>query len=403
VERSASGTKAGTALHRYLAGAVLVRLADEGARVALVLLALEKVASPALGGQLVAALMVPHVVAAPLAGALADRVRRRRLFHAGALVLYGITLAACALLVGHAPAVVPLLVAVLGGCVAPLVTGGLTSLLGEIVDPTGLQRAFALDSTTYNLAGICGPALVSAIAVVSGAVVATVSLAVAAVLSGLLLGALPLADRQGATPKRPDLTGGVTALWRSKPLRAVTFASSVGQIGIGALPLAATALAVHHNGNAAAGGALISAFAAGALAGSLAYAKKPVGAARPVRVVLTGLFATALPFAAVALMPGTVPAAVLFAVAGFFTGPTFSALLAVREHEAPAEVRTQVFTIGAGLKSAAAALGAVVAGGFAHGVPLVLGVAACHVLATAVGALTLRGAEEITPSESPGR
>jgi len=318
-------------------------------------------------------------------------------------VLYGITLAACALLVGHAPSVVPLLVAVLGGCVAPLVTGGLTALLGELVEPMRLQRAFALDSTTYNLAGICGPALVSAIAVVSGAVVAAVSLAAAAVVSGLLLGTLPLADRQGTAPKRPNLTGGVTALWRSKPLRAVTFASSVGQLGIGALPLAATALAVQHNGNAAAGGAVISAFAAGALAGSLAYARKPVGAARPDRVVLTGLFATALPFAAVALVPGTAAAAILFAVAGFFTGPTFSALLAVREHEAPAEVRTQVFTVGAGLKSAAAALGAMVAGGFAHGVPLVLGVAACHVLAALCGALTLRRAAALTPSESPGR
>lgn len=387
--RPVSGTTTGTALPRYLTGAVLVRLGDEGARVALVLLALEKAASPALGGQLVAALMVPHVVAAPLAGALADRVRRRRLFHATALVLYGIALAGCALLVGRAPAAVPLLVAVLGGCVAPLVTGGLTSLLGEVVEPARRQRAFALDSTTYNLAGICGPALVAALAVVSGAVIAMLSLAVAAVVSGVLLAGLPLADRRDAPPKRPNLTGGVMALWRSKPLRAVTFASSVGQLGIGALPLAATALAAHH-GNTAAGGALISAFAAGALAGSLIYAQKPVGTSRPDRVVLVSLFATAIPFAVVPLVPGTVPAAALFAAAGFFTGPAFSALLVIRDREAPTEVRAQVFTIGAGVKSAAAGLGAVAAGAIANGTPLVLGVAACHVLAVVCGALVLR-------------
>lgn len=376
-----------TALARYLASAVLVRLADEGARVALVLLALEEVASPALGGQLVAALMIPHVVAAPLAGALADRVRRRRLFHASALGVYGVALACCALSVGHAPAVVPLLLAVLGGCVAPLVTGGLTSLLGEIVEPDRGQRAFALDSTTYNLAGICGPALVAALAVVSGAVVATVAPAVAAVISGLLLAGLPLADRQAAPAKR-DLTGGVTALWRSNALRAVTLASSVGQIGIGALPLAATALAVQHHGNAAAGGGLVSAFAAGALAGSLVYARKPAG--RPDRVVLAGLLATALPFAVVALVSDTVLSAVLFAGAGFFTGPAFSALLAVRDREAPEAVRAQVFTIGAGLKSTAAALGAVVAGGLHDATTLVLGIAACHAVAAVSGALVRR-------------
>jgi len=38
---------------------VLVRLADAGVRVALVLLALARTSSPAFGGELVAALMVP--------------------------------------------------------------------------------------------------------------------------------------------------------------------------------------------------------------------------------------------------------------------------------------------------------------------------------------------------------
>jgi hypothetical protein len=103
-----------------------------------------------------------------------------------------------------------------------------------------------------------------------------------------------------------------------------------------------------------------------------------------------GLLATALPFAAVALVPSTVLTAMLFAAAGFCTGPTFSALLAVRDREAPHEVRAQVFTIGAGLKSAAAALGAVVAGGITNATPLVLGVAACHVLAALCGAWVLR-------------
>jgi hypothetical protein len=65
-----------TGLGRHVAVAVLVRLADAGARVAFVLLALARTSSPAFGGELVAAVMVPHVVAAPAVGGLADRVRR---------------------------------------------------------------------------------------------------------------------------------------------------------------------------------------------------------------------------------------------------------------------------------------------------------------------------------------
>ncbi|KUL22411.1 hypothetical protein [Actinoplanes awajinensis] len=73
-------------LARYLVAAVGARLADEGARVAIVLLALERTGDARLGGLLVAALMVPHVLAAPLVGAAADRVRRRKPLYAAAFL-----------------------------------------------------------------------------------------------------------------------------------------------------------------------------------------------------------------------------------------------------------------------------------------------------------------------------
>ncbi|MFG3207327.1 hypothetical protein [Streptomyces sp. NPDC048192] len=130
---SAPRTGGPTALPVYLTAAALARTADEGARVALVMLAAQRAHSPALGGALVAALMVPHVVAAPVAGALADSVRRRRLFHGGGVALYGSALAALAALVGRTGDLVVLALAAAAGCVASLLTGGLTSLLGELL------------------------------------------------------------------------------------------------------------------------------------------------------------------------------------------------------------------------------------------------------------------------------
>ena len=65
-------------LPSYLITAVLIRLADEGARVALVLLALERTDSAAVGGLLVAALLVPQALAALAIGLLTDRARLPR-------------------------------------------------------------------------------------------------------------------------------------------------------------------------------------------------------------------------------------------------------------------------------------------------------------------------------------
>ena len=80
-------------LLRYLSSAILARLADEGARVGLILLALERTSTASFGGILVAAFMLPHVLAAPLVSALADRTRHPRLVHASGPILFGTALA----------------------------------------------------------------------------------------------------------------------------------------------------------------------------------------------------------------------------------------------------------------------------------------------------------------------
>lgn len=180
---------------------------------------------------------------------------------------------------------------------------------------------------------------------------------------------------------------GAAELVRNPPLRSVTWGSSVGQLGVGALPVVSVLLAAEYHAPWATGG-LMTAFAAGALAGSLSYAWHPVGRRRPERVVLWGLPATGVPLALVPWAGHAATAAALFAVAGFCTGPLFSALLASRERYAPTAVRTQIFTLGAGLKSTFAAAGAGAAGALSGlgAVPVMLGTAACQV---AAGALSL--------------
>ncbi|MEU0943677.1 MFS transporter [Streptomyces canus] len=387
----------------YLTSAVIARTADEGARVALVMLAAQRAHSPTLGGALVAALMIPHVAAAPVVGVLADSVRRRRLFHGSAVVLYGAALVALAFLVGTADDVVVLALAVAAGCVAPLLAGGLTGLLADLLSKERLTRAFSADAVSYNLAGICGPAVAATLGTAVGAGAALAALGAGAMTGGLLLFSLrlrPRAPGQAGPPgpagpgrlRAADLARGAVALVRNSLLRAVTWGSSVAQLGVGALPVVSVLLAAEYHAPWATGG-LMTAFAAGALAGSLSYAYRPVGRHHPERVVLWGLPATGVPLAMVPWVGDAVVAAALFAVAGFCTGPLFSALLASRERYAPPGTRTQVFTLGAGLKSTFAAAGAGAAGALSGlgAVPLMLGTAVCQVVAGALALVLLSG------------
>lgn len=109
---------------------------------------------------------------------------------------------------------------------------------------------------------------------------------------------------------------------------------------------------------------------------------------------MLGLVAGGLPLLLVPLTGHLGLTLALFAGSGFFVGPQVSALFASRDQQPPAEFHTQVFTLGAGLKITAAALGAALAGLVASnrigGEALVVAVAGGHIIAGGLGALLLR-------------
>src|SRR5450755_3289740 len=90
-------------LTAYAVAAGLARSADEGARVLMRLLALQRLGDAAAGGLLVAALLAPRVLGAPLVGMLADRSPRPATLVAGAAAGFGGTLALTATLIGRVP------------------------------------------------------------------------------------------------------------------------------------------------------------------------------------------------------------------------------------------------------------------------------------------------------------
>ncbi|MBT2481629.1 MFS transporter [Streptomyces sp. ISL-94] len=348
---------------RYLAAALAARFASEGMAMAVVLLALERTGSAAYGAFVLTAWLAPHVLAAPLAGAAAARARRPRLFHVGALAGFAAAVAALAVLLGRAPVPLVLAVAVLGGSCGPMITGGLSSLVTGLVPAgAGRDRAYGWDASTYNAAGVTAPAAVSlATALWSGGPAMAV-LAVSAALAAALAATLPYGDPpagRAAGAPRAGLGAGLAALWRVRELRAVTAATTLAFVGIGSLTTTAVLLAAAL-GSPDAGGVLMTAFAVGALGGSLTLGR--MTSVEPGRLVRWALAGTGVALAAAAFTPSVGVTAALFAVAGVCDGPLLTSTLRIRAEHAPDGVRTQVFTLGAGLKVTAASTGAALVG-----------------------------------------
>lgn len=380
----------GVTIPRYVAAAVLIRLADEGARVALVLLALQRTHSAAVGGVLVAALLVPHVAAAPVAGLLTDRAASPRRVLAAAALAFAAALATTALALGRIPLGVVIAVLLAGGACGPVLTGGITSQLPALVPETALPRAFGIDSLTYNVAGIVGPAVAGTVAVLATPGVATIVLAASAALGAATVATLPIAARDEPPASSVRVGEGAALMVRDPVLAAVTLGSGLGQLGPGALPVVA-AVAAGRMHTPAASGWLMTAVAAGGLLGSLLWTWRPAAARHAPKLVMACLVGVGLPLALGAAASSIATLALLFATSGVFLGPFTGALFTARQARARAELRAQVFALGAGVKTTTAAAGAALAGTIAHAstATLLLLVGASPVLAAALGTALL--------------
>jgi len=384
------------ALRRLFTASTTARLANESARVAMVLLVLERGGSPALAGGVVAASTLPALVSGPLLGAWLDRTPRRRLaFVANQLLLLGSLLGLLAA-TGRAPAWTVLLLGLLGGLTIPVLTGGFTGLIAPLVPRGSIRKAYGAEATSYNVAGVGGPALAGALASGAGA---DTAVAVTAGLSALALVAVlrvPMPAPEAA-PGQVSLArtvgAGLRLLATAPPLRAVTLATTVSFLGIGALPVVFPLLAVDLGAGRAASGLLFATFALGALLGSVVVAAHHVRTG-PLRSALAGIAALAVLFAGVAVAPSLPVALGLLLLAGAVEGPVLAATLTVRDNASPADMRTQVVTTASSLKFGAYAIGSALTGTVVTSAGPRAGMAVCAVaqlVGLGLGVLGVRG------------
>jgi hypothetical protein len=352
--------------------AALVRGADSGAAVGLILLAVDPAShlrnGAATGGLLAATLSAPHLIG-PWTAHRLGRARDGRRLLAGAYLIYAAALAAGATAVGRAPIAAVIGAVAVAGCCGPLLTGGLSSRLAAIAQPAvrAQRRAQGWDALTYSVGGTAGPAMVAGLAALSSPLTAILGLSAAAAAGAVLTITLPrhhaTADRLSPedAARAPGVRDGLVRLVAHPSLRRVTTMTMLSALELGALPVIAAIFGPGLTGRPGAGAALTVAFGVGGLGGALLVTVFPLRG-EPERLALR-LFATvATATALCAFAPTYAFALAGFAVMGLVNAIAFTATLAARTKYAPPYARAQVFVTSAGLKVALASVGAAVTG-----------------------------------------
>ncbi|MFI6923247.1 MFS transporter [Nonomuraea spiralis] len=386
-------------LTRYMAGVVAARTGDEMSGPALLVAGLAATGSPLLGASLLAGLTVSAAVGGPLLGVLLDRARRPGRLLAGCLLGYAGGLLLVAYGVGRAPGAVLVALAAVTGLAGPALTGGWTGQLPLVSGPDArrLTRATTLDAMSYNVAGLAGPAAVGVVAAVGGGT-AAVPVSVALLLIALPAAwTLPARDLPATAAAPPPVLDGVRVVVRNRVLRRATAGSMVSCAGAGMFVVSAPVLGLELAGDSGRGTLLLAVTAAAGLAanGLLAWRGGPrrwdTTLVRSTALIGLGMATAA---GAGALAGAYWLAVVAAAMVGAGEGPQLTALFAVRQREAPAGLRSQVFTTGASLKMTSFAAGSALAGplsAHAAGAALLAGAA---LQAVAVAVLFHRAADE---------
>ena len=350
---------------RYLVAALLSRTASAGGTVVFPILAIRDLHDVGVGALLVAASLAPSVVIAPLAGALLDSTRRPRLLFVVAGLVSAVGYATGALL-GIVPLAVVVIALLAAGCATPFVMGGMSSFVTSVIAPE--RTAFATDTLAYGVSGVGGPALSAVVIAVASPRAAALTLATASALGALAILSLQLAphrhERTDAGLLRRIATG-TGYLVRHRPLFLVTASSTLTQVGAGAFPIAAIALAAQRWQHADEGAWIVTAFSVGSLASAVVVSIRPIQSVSPAVVLTTGFALAGALIALSAIGGDLVVTLALVAVAGVCSAPSAAALFELRTVNSPLAVRAQVFTVGAGLRAAASAAGAAIIGPFA--------------------------------------
>jgi MFS family permease len=389
-------------------GATMSAVGDGMSFVALIWLALERTGGPGTAGWLAATYTAPVVVGGLIAGVVLDRWSRRALLVADnvvrGLAIGSLPLAA---LLGSLTLLHIFAVAAVYGLLFMVSLAGIPSLLPSLVEPGDLTTANAMESLSYGIAGLCGPAMAGVVITFAGAptVLAIDAASYGAFAICLLLMNDP-GDAPGASPCRRapadprDVatgTGGVGKglapairfVLGTPAILAITLMYMAVNIGEGMFLILAPVYAIDVlHGSAATYGLITSAFTGGTLVGALVVGaldwRFPLG-----RSIAAALLLTGLAFGALLAEPSPAVTAGILVLAGMLASSLTAWAQTIRMRLIPPALRGRVFALLRTLMQGTTPIGAVLGGGLLAAGALTAAICAIAAIIAVPGAIGL--------------
>jgi MFS family permease len=348
----------------------LARLASRMFGLVIVLYVLQRFDSPVLAGWVVFAAMAPGLVISPLAGALLDRMGAAKAIvidmaaSAGLLLVLAVTDLAGAV-------TAPLLLAFVAvfSLTSPLGTAGIRVLIPRLVPKDALDRANALDTSSYALISVSGPAVAGVLFGFAGSqatLLVIVFLYIAATIS-----LVPLVRRTSAGQAGPTgslvrgAIAGVLYVLRNASLRSLAVSYALFMVSWGILIVVVPVVVVRELGAGAVADSVVGVlWAAAGLAGGLGalYAGHLSTVGRERQFIAIGTLATAVALWPVSASFGLVGLAVGLVLAGLLEGPVDVGVLSLRQRRTDPDWLGRVLAVSMSFNMSGLPLGSAIGG-----------------------------------------
>jgi MFS family permease len=363
---------------RLLASALVGRLPQGMASLAVLLLVRQTTHSYAAAGLAVGAYALANAAGAPVQGRLVDGWGRPAVLLPSACgqasLLVAMVLAARA---GAHSAVLVVLSGLAGAC-APPIAPTVRALFREVFpEPTLLDSAYALDSVLQEIVWRAGPLLVALVITVASPSAAVVLVGLVYVVGTLLFLRAPLV--RGAQRRSGDHTR--TSALSSGGLRALLVPVGLMGVGFGSIEVGLPSLAIHA-GSRPASGLLLALWAVGSMVGGLWYGSRTWRA--PLTERYRTLLVLAIVFSAPLIIARSIPEGIIGSLlAGLTIAPVFSCQYALVSRAVTPGTENEAFTW-----VSAALIGGLAAGSAVGGAAIAsAGVSAPFVVASAASIL----------------
>lgn len=355
---------------RLVLASTFSRTAEQSFALAIVLYALERFQTPQLAGIVAFVAVAPGLVLSPVAGAVLDRVGAARAITAdlsvSAVLVVSLVVADQT---GLASGWLLVLIAGLYSLTSPLHLAGVRTLLPRLASPEALPRVNALDTSTYAVVDVLGPALAGSLFALAGSRATLLLIGTLYLAAAVTLIPLTLVTRGADRPERPhvlrEAAAGVGHLLRHPTLRRLAASYSLYQVSWGVL-VVAVPIATHRelaSDDAAdlVTGLLWALVGATAVVGAL-FVGRLDSTDRERNWIMAGTLGTAVAIFPIASLGGVLWLAVGMALVGLLSGLVDVGTLTLRQRRTDPERLGRVLAISISANMSGLPLGALIGG-----------------------------------------